>query len=202
MLNSLLNVESNIPNSLWMSLFLTACLVYAPIVQPLSFGQEYENWCLAEFANLHNTQTYSLSYQVLKRDPRLVYYVIVRTFLPTPHSINNVNPKTLEAIYLLMSRKLVNFFRYIVKYISKVSSVSRPVPLPYAHMLTLIFKHFLFALQMRFEKLDLFLSLAFTSLNLSISLKLIWVPRNSLMKWPQQNKLFPVKWVELSPLSV
>ena len=41
-----------------------------------------------------------------------------------------------------MSGRPVNFSRYILKYMSKVSSTQRPSPLPYANLLTLIFHHF------------------------------------------------------------
>jgi len=83
-----------------------------------------------------------LSRLVLKHDPRLLYYVIVHTVLPKSNFIDCVNAKTLEVIYLLMSGKSINFCRYILKYMPKVSSVSRPTPLPYANVLTLIFQHF------------------------------------------------------------
>jgi len=51
-----------------------------PAVQPHLSRKEYKNQCLADFANLCRTQTSFLSYLVLKCDPHLLYYVIVRTF--------------------------------------------------------------------------------------------------------------------------
>ena len=41
-----------------------------------------------------------------------------------------------------MSGRPVNFSRYILEYMSKVSSTQRPAPLHYANLLTLIFRHF------------------------------------------------------------
>ncbi|KAJ8443469.1 hypothetical protein Cgig2_026256 [Carnegiea gigantea] len=83
-----------------------------------------------------------LSSAVLKRNPRLLYYILVRTILPQPTSTALIPRKTLELLYLLLTGKPINFARYILSCMSKVSSVLRPVPLPYANLLTRIFRHF------------------------------------------------------------
>jgi len=111
-------------------------------VTPLPLSQT-ETRCLAEFANPHSqTNPAHLSYLILKQDPHLLYYVIVRTMLPKANSTDSVNSKTLELIYLLMTEKLINYARYILGSISKVNSIMRPAPLPYANLLTLVFQHF------------------------------------------------------------
>ena len=83
-----------------------------------------------------------MSYLILHHDHRLLCYVLVRTILPKPNSTDSLSNKTLELIYILMTSKLVNFARYILSYVAKVSSIMRSTPLPYSNLLTLVFKHF------------------------------------------------------------
>ena len=120
---------------------LDCVLSLPPIVSPLLSRQECKTRCLVEYATLRSGQSY-LSSLILNPDPRLLYYVIVRTFLPKPNSTDHINVKTLEAIYLLMSGRPVNFSCCMLKYMSKVSSTQHLAPLPYANLLTLIFHHF------------------------------------------------------------
>jgi len=68
--------------------------------------------------------------------------MLVRTVLPKPNSTDSVNNKTLEAIYLLMARKSINYSCYILSCMSKVSSILCLAPLPYSNLLNLVFKHF------------------------------------------------------------
>ena len=82
-----------------------------------------------------------MSYLVLKRDSCLLY-LMVRAFLPKPNSNDSANAQTLKVIYFLMSGKPIDFSHYMLEYMSKVSSIRRPTPLPYANLLTLFFKHF------------------------------------------------------------
>jgi len=87
---------------------------------------DIKNRYLAKFANLPtSSQGSNLSYLVLKHNPRLLYYVPVRTILPKPNFTNSLNYKILELIYLLMFGKLVNFACYILGYMAKVISITR-----------------------------------------------------------------------------
>lgn len=112
---------------------------YVP-TSPLS-QTKARNRSLSEFPRPHRqTNPFYLSYVVLKKDPRLRYYVIIRTILPKPNSTDSVNTKTLELIYLLMTEKPINFARYILGTIAKVGSI--PTPFPYPNLLTLMLKYF------------------------------------------------------------
>jgi len=115
-----------------------------PTVQQPDFStNDLKYCCLAEFAKLPtSSQGSNLSYMILHHNPRLLYYILVRTILPKPNSTDSLNNRTLELIYLLMTAKPVNFARYIFDYVAKVSSIIRPAPLPYSNLLTLILKHF------------------------------------------------------------
>lgn len=86
-------------------------ILHLPTVPPSSLSQtEARNRCLTEFAHHHNeAHPTHLSYLILKHDPRLLFYVLVRTILPKPDSTDSVKTKTLELIYLLMAGKPINF---------------------------------------------------------------------------------------------
>lgn len=96
-----------------------------PLVPLPTLSQnEARNKCLLEFANpYHQTHPAHLSYLVLQKDPRLLYYVLIRTILPKSNSSDSVNTKTLALIYLLMTGKPINFARYILGVIAKVGSI-------------------------------------------------------------------------------
>ncbi|KAJ8449428.1 hypothetical protein Cgig2_002225 [Carnegiea gigantea] len=119
-------------------------ILHLPTVTPSTLSQtKARNRCLTEFSNPHSQANPAhLSYLILKQDPRLLYYIIVRTMLPKPNSTDSVNTKTLELIYLLMTRKPINFARYILGVMSKFSFIQHPASLPYATLLTLVFNHF------------------------------------------------------------
>ena len=114
------------------------------IIQPPLSHVEARNRCLVQFAHSQNqAQTSHLSYLILKQDPRLLYYVVVRTILPKLNSTDSLkNNKDIEAIYLLVTEKSINYSRHILGCMSKVSSILRLASLPYSNLLTLVFKHF------------------------------------------------------------
>jgi len=115
-----------------------------PIVtQPNLSTTNLRRRCLAEFVTLPpSSQCSNLSYLILHHDPRLLYYVLVRTILPKPNSTDSLNNKTLELLYLLMTDKPVNYARYILSHMSKIGSIMCPAPLAYSNLLTLVFNHF------------------------------------------------------------
>ncbi|KAJ8423101.1 hypothetical protein Cgig2_010978 [Carnegiea gigantea] len=115
-----------------------------PTVTPSSLSQTgARNQCLTEFSHPHSqAHPADLSYLILKQDPRLLYYVIIRTILPKPNSTDSVNTKTLKLICLLMIGKPIKFACCILGFMSKVSSIVRPAPLPFANLLTMVFNHF------------------------------------------------------------
>ncbi|KAJ8437690.1 hypothetical protein Cgig2_030712 [Carnegiea gigantea] len=113
------------------------------VTQPHLSPLEIRNKLLSEFANPHNpADTHNLSYTILKRNPRLLYYVLIHTILPKPNFPTRITRKTLELLYLFLTSKSINFARYILSCMSKVSSILRLAPLPYANLLTHIFHHF------------------------------------------------------------
>jgi len=58
------------------------------VTQPHLSPLEVRNKFLSEFAKPHSpADTAHLSSPVLKRNPRLLYYIFVRTILPKPNSI-------------------------------------------------------------------------------------------------------------------
>lgn len=108
-----------------------------PPVTPVPLSQtEAYNRCLTESTHPYNqTNPAYLSYLVFKKDPPLLYYVIVQIIMPKPISTGSVNTKTLELIYLLMTGKPLGT-------IAKVSSIQCSTPLPYPNLLAVVFKHF------------------------------------------------------------
>ena len=113
------------------------------VTQPHLSPLEVRNKFFSEFTKPHSpADTAHLSSDVLKRNPKLLYYILVRTILPQPTSTALIPRKTLELLYLLLTGKPINFARYILSCMSKVSLVLRPAPLPYANLLTRIFRHF------------------------------------------------------------
>jgi len=51
-----------------------------------------------------------------------------------------------------MTVKSINFARYILESMSKISSIKRPTPLPYTNLLTLVFNHFSVCLDHELEE--------------------------------------------------
>ena len=93
------------------------------VVQPLLPWSEFKTRCLVQFANPRPLKPPHCPISS-SNESCLLYYIIVHTFLPKPNSIASINTKTLEAIYLHRSGKLVNFFYYILEYTSRLCSVN------------------------------------------------------------------------------
>ena len=113
------------------------------ITQPNFSTTDLRCRCLAEFCTLPaSSQSSNLSYLILHHDPCPLFYVLVRTILPKPNSIDSLNNKALELLYLLLTSKPVNYARYILSHMAKIGSIMRPAPLAYWNLLTLVFNHF------------------------------------------------------------
>ena len=122
---------------------LNQILSLPTVTQPNFSTFDLRHRCLVEFATLPpSSQNSTLSYLILHHDPCPLFYVLVRTILPKPNSIDSLNNKELELLYLLLTGKLVNYARYILNYMAKIGSIMHPAPLAYSNLRTLVFNHF------------------------------------------------------------
>lgn len=82
------------------------------------------------------------SYPPLYSNPRILYYILIRTIYPWGSSKEIANDPLLETLSYIMEGYSIDFTNFILEYITKVYNLSRNYPLPYSNLLTHIFKAF------------------------------------------------------------
>jgi len=98
--------------------------------------------CLDKYIHPSRIKKSNQSCTTLCSNPRILYYILVRTIYPRGSSKETTNYTLLETLYYIIEGYSMDFAELIFKYMTKVCNLSKNYPLPYTNLLTYIFKVF------------------------------------------------------------